>query len=177
MKKIRFLALVLAVVIMCISIPSCAEVVTVKNVRFSAIIEIPTGEFDEDGNPIFSEEVLVDTLQADITGTSKEYPTVLDAVEQILSLNGIKYVAEEESIASIKGKKEGRRGGYSYVWEYNVKAQDANNPNMYYDANKDQSGKDLRAHQILLSDNMKIVYTLKGEYINKDQSSDSTSGN
>ena len=169
MRKIKFLALVLAVVIMCAAIPSCAEVVTKTDVRFAAIIDIPvtTDEKDENGDPIveFKEEILVDVLQADITGTSDDLPMVLDAVVQILEQNGIRHKVEDEtSITSIDGKAETTRGGFEYVWEYSVKIKDPKNPERYIDVNEERrrnNENELRANEIAVEDGMRIVYHLK----------------
>lgn len=110
MKRIKFLALILAVMFVCVMLPSCAEVVTVKDVTFAAITLTPDGE----------KTLLVKTLKSDITGTADDMPTVLDAVVQILEENGVRHKVEDDAITSISGKSEATRGGYFYVWEYKI---------------------------------------------------------
>ena len=114
MKKIKFLALFLAVMFICVMLPSCAEQVTVEGVKFAAIT------LDVEGK----KTLLVDTLVGDITGTTDDMPTVLDAVRQILETNGVRHKIEDDAITSISGKAEATRGGYFYVWEYKINKKD-----------------------------------------------------
>ena len=68
------------------------------------------------------------------------------------------------TITSIDVKSETTRGGFAYVWEYTVKKQDAENPEKYIDINAElrkKNEKELRANEINVEDNMKIVYHLK----------------
>lgn len=152
MKSIRLIALVIAVVMMCLMIPSCAEVVTYEDVRFAAIYQIPKVEEEEaeDGTikktVKFEEEVLVDVISAEITGSSDSTTTVLDAVIQILESNNIKHRVEESSITSIKNQKERSSQGYLYVWEYIINGEKP----------------EARASEIPVESGMKIVYVLTG---------------
>lgn len=134
MKKIKYLALVLAVMFVCIMLPSCAEVVEVKDVTFAAIT------LDVDGN----KTLLVDTVIGDISGTADDMPTVYDAVIQLLEENGIRHKTEDGAITSIANKSESTKNGYFYVWEYKI--------------NKKQPKG--RANEILVEEGDHIVYYL-----------------
>jgi hypothetical protein len=152
MKSVRLIALVIAVLMMCLMIPSCAEVVTYEDVRFAAIYQIPkVEEVKKDDGTIdkkvtFEEEVLVDVISADITGSSDGTTTVLDAVVQILESNNIKHKVEESSITSIKSQKERSSQGYLYVWEYLINGEKPEG----------------RASEIAVQPGMKIIYILTG---------------
>lgn len=155
MKRIKLIALLIAVVTVCLMIPSCAEVVTYEKVRFAAIYQVPNVKEveDDEGNvtkkTTFEDRVLIDVLETDISGAAGM--KVLDGVIQILETNGIKHKVSDGSITSIKGQRERSAQGYLYVWEYIV---------------TDKDGKVLseesRAHEIDLQSGMKIVYILTG---------------
>ena len=155
MKRIKFIALVCAILTMCLLIPSCAEVVTYENVRFAAIYQVPeVQEIEKEDGTIekktkFREEVLVDVIQSEISGA--DGMTVLEGVVQILESNNIKHKVTDSSITTIKGQRERSQNGYLYVWEYTV---------------TNEKGEVLseknRAHEIPLASNMKIVYILTG---------------
>ena len=155
MKRIKLIALIVAIVTVCLMIPSCAEVVTFEKVRFAAIYQTPKIEEieGEDGKiekkTSFVDNVLIDVIETDINGA--DGMTVLDGVVQILETNNIKHKVNEGSITSIKGQRERSSQGYLYVWEYTVT-----------NAKGELLSENNRAHEIPLADGMKIVYILTG---------------
>ncbi len=155
MKRIKLVAMIVAIVTVCLMIPSCAELVTYENVRFAAIYQIPKVEEveKEDGTietkTTFEDQVLIDVIEVDVSGA--EGMKVLDGVIQILETNNIKHKVSEGSITSIKGQRERSAQGYLYVWEYIVTDKDGV-----------VLSEEKRAHEIDLKSGMKIVYTLTG---------------
>jgi len=138
MKIRKIAAFAIALVMMIICIPSCANVVTVNDVRFSALTE------DVEGNLT----LLCGTLTGTVTGTEENPPTVLDAAIAILEQNGINYRTDGTSITSIKSKSETSRNGYLYVWVYTINGEEP---------------KDARAYEIPVQESDVIVYYLRPE--------------
>ncbi len=113
MKILKIVSCILVLVLMSVVLPSCAEVVTVDDVSFAAIV------LDPEGN----KELLVNVLQGNISGTEENMPTVLDAVIQLLEENGVAYKSDGEAITKIKNKEERSIDGYFYVWEYKINGE------------------------------------------------------
>lgn len=147
MKRLKLISIILALVCMCAILPSCGSVVTVKDVRFTAVLVDTKGEMT----------LLCGAFGGDIKGTEENPPTVLDAAISLLEENGISYktASDGRSITSIASKSESTRNGYSYVWVYTINGEEP---------------KDKRAYEIEAQEGDVIVYYLKPE-IDKTASS------
>lgn len=140
MKKLKIISVILTAVCLCAFLSSCGSVLTVKDVRFTAVLVNPNGEMT----------LLCGAFGGDIKGTEDNPPTVLDAAIALLEENGIQYktASDGKSITSISSKSETTRNGYSYVWVYEINGVEP---------------KDKRAYEIEVQEGDVIVYYLKPE--------------
>ncbi len=140
MKKLKIISVILAAVCLMAIFPSCGSVLTVKDVRFTAVLVDPKGEMT----------LLCGAFGGDIKGTADNPPTVLDAAIALLEENGVNYktASDGKSITSISSKSESTKNGYSYVWVYEINGKEP---------------KDKRAYEIEVQEGDVIVYYLKPE--------------
>ena len=107
MKKIKIIALALAIAMLSVCLISCGT----PKIKVNAKVGVYVGE-----------EFILAPFAVEVQNT--EAPTILQAVREALELNDIDYEADDMGIKSIAGNAYKTDGEYTYFWTYTINGEE-----------------------------------------------------
>ena len=107
MKKIKVVALVLAIAMLSACLIGCGS----KKIKVEAKVGVYVGD-----------EFILNPFSVTVQGV--ETPTILQAVREALELNGIEYEADDMGIKSIAGNAYKNDGKTTSFWTYTINGEE-----------------------------------------------------